>query len=202
MPLSVAILQTTCNEEGNKHAMTVLDLFALALAAGCIVDAWNNASLLANWRAYFEALKLSYDVGPPPFHEKEYPANTPAYERRTDRSLSSLAHYMSWITRERRLQWLVELLECDYCLSFWAALLPAAFFLLPALCLPSPWDQLLRLPIYVMAAYRITYLLNAALPEYMRYKRWMLEKDEEDDAEREPPADAGTAAAATAAPDV
>lgn len=45
-----------------------------------------------------------------------------------------------------------ELLGCPLCLSVHVAFILAGTTILPALFLPNPWDQVVKLPLYVWAA--------------------------------------------------
>lgn len=37
------------------HQVTLMDLFIVAFCAKALIDLWNDSSLFASWRAYFEA---------------------------------------------------------------------------------------------------------------------------------------------------
>lgn len=64
-----------------------------------------------------------------------------------------------------------ELLSCEFCLSHHTPWLLAVLFLLPALVVTGPLAFLLKLPVYSLAATRLGWLLNAAVPADCRYDR-------------------------------
>jgi hypothetical protein len=66
----------------------------------------------------------------------------------------------------RRLLW-AALLDCAFCLSYWAPLVPA-LLLAAAACWPR-WSPFWQLPVYALAATRLSWLLNVLLPEDLRY---------------------------------
>jgi len=62
-----------------------------------------------------------------------------------------------------------QLLNCAYCFSGHTALWPAVFlFAVLALCEP-PYATLARGPIYGLAAWRLSWLLDGLLPPRLRY---------------------------------
>lgn len=70
---------------------------------------------------------------------------------------------------ERYPHWLRELLSCDFCLGHhvpWVLAL-ATWAVAPAV--PGPWDRLVSLPVYALAAGRAAWLLNGLLPGRLQY---------------------------------
>jgi hypothetical protein len=63
---------------------------------------------------------------------------------------------------------LAELFNCPFCLSHHVAWM-LCLFLLISCFLPGPWNDIVKLPIYGLAALRVSIILNAVLPENLRY---------------------------------
>jgi hypothetical protein len=65
------------------------------------------------------------------------------------------------LSRKDRLRLLVaELAQCGFCLTRWSAILLTIMLVAPSLWTAPPWRSLLRLPIYAMAAVRISDMLT------------------------------------------
>jgi len=127
--------------------MTILDLIALALAAGAVLDAWANGSIFEDLRTYIARRADGY-VGPPedglipdPSIVREYPW----WARMLDKVLP----------RFFALAW-----DCLFCSSYHAPAYLLLVFYLPSLALSPPYDTIVKLPIYSLAATRAANLLT------------------------------------------
>lgn len=144
--------------------MTTLDFIALSLAAGDIVDVWFNGSIFSAIRGYVQARADTPDapapedelVLPPP-EDPTITEETSAWTRFGDRFLPTL---------------LAELLSCSYCFSRHTPFYLAVCFYVPSLFLPSPWSDLVKLPVYALAAARLGWVLNGILPARLQYDRY------------------------------
>jgi len=97
------------------------------------------------------------------------PINAWLYEQ------SVVAAWREWVSawgepggsRTRRVgpyrELVATLLTCRFCLSHWVPLLLIVFFYLPSLWLREPWDIVVKLPIYSMAATRLSLALGYVL---------------------------------------
>ena len=143
--------------------MNTLDFLALTLAAGDVVDVWFNGSIFSAARGYMQARADEPDT-PAPDDELTLPAEDPtiteetsAWTRLGDRFIPTLA---------------AELLSCSYCFSRHTPFYLAVCFYVPSLFLPSPWSDLVKLPVYTLAASRLGWVLNGILPARYQYDRY------------------------------
>jgi len=135
--------------------LTLTDLIALALAGSAITDVWFNGSLFASARAYFEARDLpDMDVVE---SDDTSDGDSPRWMRWLDRCIPDA---------------LVELFLCPYCFGHHAVLWPAFLCYIPALLVNPPWAGLFRLPIYILAAIRLSTVLEGVLPSASRIRRF------------------------------
>ena len=141
--------------------MNTLDFLALTLAAGDVVDVWFNGSIFSAIRGYMQA-RTDADVPviddePTPEADPEITEETSAWTRCGDRFLPTLV---------------AELLSCSYCFSRHTPFYLAVCFYVPSLFLASPWSNLVKLPVYVLAAARLGWILNGLLPARLQYDRY------------------------------
>lgn len=71
------------------------------------------------------------------------------------------------VKEEQGSKW-AELMNCPFCLSHHITWM-LCLFLVVSFFLPGPWDAIVKLPIYGLAALRLAIILNAKLPEDLRY---------------------------------
>jgi len=139
----------------------IVDFIALVFAASGWVDSWFNGSIFAEFRAYFETRDDSagsYDTAPASSYSATDPWPSPP------RPL--------WMRAFDLLpNWFCELVTCRFCFSHHTPWLLAFGLLLPALMVPDPWNFVLKIPVYSLAATRIGNIINACLPNDARYDR-------------------------------
>jgi hypothetical protein len=147
--------------------MTFLDLLALILASGAVVDCWFNGDLFAEWHAFLEA-KQDAD------NTEEVTAVEDDSDPANEADSWATATPVPWTKRlaDKILpRWAVALLLCRYCLSYHVPFWLALVFYVPALFVVAPWSLLLKLPVYGLAATRAANILNGLLPGHLQYKR-------------------------------
>jgi len=140
--------------------MTVVELLALALAVSAVVDVWFNGEppFLLELRSYFEAR----DGAAPPLDDDlpldpDVTVTRPLWSRLLD-----------WIVPN----WMVGAFTCPYCFSHHVAFWLVAICYLPTLFLRHPWQPLFWSPIYLLAAIRLSVLLDAAVPAGAKHRRY------------------------------
>lgn len=114
--------------------MTLIDLAAVALAIGAVVDVWMNGDIFSGARSRFESWQEPPESWNPFITNFKY------------RVLNFLA--AGWL--------------CAYCLSYQVGLL-----ILLGWWLAYPATQVI---VYVLAAVRLSWLLNKALPNHLQYE--------------------------------
>jgi hypothetical protein len=112
--------------------MLLTDLFALGLAAGVPVNAWLHKG------GIFEEKREKIGTWGDPDSETES-FNTKA---------------------ERRRGLVAQLLICRFCLSHHTPWILILLFYLPSLWLVDPWSTIVKLPVYSLAATRLSLLLG------------------------------------------
>jgi hypothetical protein len=110
--------------------MFVLDFIALILAVGAPINAWlHPGGILEELREYVAA-----------WAEGSYEDRPPTWRE---------------IFRER----IGALANCRFCLSYHVPWVLLLLCYVPSLWLHSPWDMLVKLPIYSLAATRVSMIL-------------------------------------------
>ena len=110
-----------------------IDLVAIGLAAGVPINAWlHKGGIFEEW---VEWLRVWAEF---------VPTDTKALPDKNDR------------IRER----VGQLLTCFFCLSHYTPWILILLFYLPSLCFNAPWSVVIKLPIYAMAATRITLIVE------------------------------------------
>jgi hypothetical protein len=64
--------------------------------------------------------------------------------------------------------WFSRLMSCAFCLSHHVVVLLCLLLLISTLMV-NPWDFVIKLPIYALAALRISVILNGLLPDHLKY---------------------------------
>jgi hypothetical protein len=113
-----------------------LDFAAVALAAGALVDAWLVE------RGLFEELL-----------DKIAAWGT---IQQADRQEDGRLRWSAWWRNK-----LAYGLHCAFCLSYHTAFWLLLLFYLPSLWLSPPWDVVCKLPIYSLAATRLSLIIDA-----------------------------------------
>jgi hypothetical protein len=72
------------------------------------------------------------------------------------------------------------MVTCKFCFSHHTPWILAAAFFLPALFLPTPWDFVLKIPVYSLAATRLGNIINAFTPDLANYYRNEVDFTDED----------------------
>lgn len=140
--------------------MSVLDFIVLVLAASAWVDCWFNGSIFDEWRAYFQARG---DAWPSPYPHSESSASSEPIPQEPQPWWMTV---FNWLP-----DWFCELVSCKFCFSHHTPWVLATVSFLPALFVAEPWDWLLKLPVYSLAATRLGNIINAYLPDRARYDR-------------------------------
>jgi hypothetical protein len=142
--------------------MLVFDFVAVALAAGAAVNAWlKENGLFSEWLAKIEA----WGEDGPPVSSEQY-----AHFCRRSPARAHAAAWQRWLRHK-----IAYLLNCRVCLTYHAAAWLLLIFFLPSLFMPAPWSTLIKLPIYALAAARISILIG------MYVETWKLSEDPEND---------------------
>lgn len=138
--------------------MTVLDFFALVMAASAIVDVWRNGSIFAEPRAYFEARADAGVASSEPLPEEGLPADPNPW--------------WMWLFDHCLPGWFAELVNCRFCLSHHTPWMAALVCYFPTLFISTAWMVfLMKLPVYSLAATRIGNIINACVPTSAQYDR-------------------------------
>lgn len=69
--------------------------------------------------------------------------------------------------RERLMVWLADMLLCPFCLAHHVMFLLVVVFWLPTFV--TSWGAVTMLPVYGLAALRLSILVNGALPDRLKY---------------------------------
>lgn len=136
--------------------MDAVDFIALTFAASAIVDAWKNGSIFATGRAFMQA-KEDYDGD-----------STDEDDEDDEPIVGEQTTWSAWLLVPR---FFAEMLNCAFCTSHHTPWVLALVFYFPSLFVISPWDFLLKLPIYSLAATRLGTIINAYVPREARYDR-------------------------------
>ena len=141
--------------------MTWLDFLTLTLAASGLVDVWNNGSIFADWRAFFQDKADDPDDLPSPDETAEQSDDDmqgdplPLLMRIADRVVP---------------RFIAELVSCSFCFSHHTPWVLAVLCFFPALFVETEWIAwLLRLPVYSLAATRLGNLITAFAPQEAKY---------------------------------
>jgi hypothetical protein len=142
--------------------MNVVDFAALTLAASAIVDVWRNGSIFEKARAYTEA---KADLG---ITDDSLPA--------VDNPYRGGQESLDWAAAQRShsrgiIGFFCELINCHFCLSHHTPWILALLCYFPSLFVVQPWDFLFKLPIYSLAATRLSTILDAIVPQDAKYNR-------------------------------
>lgn len=134
----------------------LIDLIAIVLAAGAVIDIWRNGSLFEEARAYMEArADTDGDVLPAADDTRPYAERYPHWVHLCNKCLPD---------------WIVCLLNCSYCMgphaAFWWLV-----YLVPSLWMAEPWAIVYKVPLYAFAAFRLGFIIDAKLPRRARYER-------------------------------
>lgn len=130
--------------------MTLLDFLALALASHAWVDVWRNGSIFDSLRAYMEA-RADADLYESNEQEDQEPDGTTP---RWMRLLNAICP-----------RWFAELVSCSFCFSHHTPWVLAVSLYFPSLFVETPWDWLLKMPIYALACTRLGTIINAIVPD-------------------------------------
>lgn len=145
--------------------MDVFDFILITLATGAVVDVWFNGSIFADWRAYLQARldREDFDAAdtaiddPDGIDFEDGGEELPFMMRTADKVIPDF---------------IVELLSCPFCFSYhvpWIGLV--LFYLIPMMFSLSPgWVFLWHLPVYSLAATRLSNLVNGLLPKELKYE--------------------------------
>ena len=120
--------------------MQLLDFVALFLAVGAVVDVWlREGGLFEDFRDLIQTWGTSVDT--------------------TDaRRETPWRRWYHW-AREK----LGQLAGCNFCLSYHAAFWLLALFYVPSLFIVSPWNVVIKLPIYLLAATRLSLAFDSIM---------------------------------------
>jgi len=175
--------------------MTILDFLSITLAASGAVDVWKNGSIFATGRAAMQAKEDDTldDYMEEAVRPKIEPIQNETHRAYLERSLSAVD-----AAKRNRLPWYwrcvprpaAKMLNCAFCLSHHTPWILALLFFFPALWLDDPWQWLLKLPIYSLAATRLGTIINAWAPWDARYERSAALPYDEDVEYVEPTSDA------------
>lgn len=125
--------------------MTPIELLALCLAAGAVVDVWQQGSIFEGARAAVrETARLDY----------------------SDRAMRAWKPIRSRIVDLRTFA--ARMLDCWYCFSHWVPAMLLVACVAPGIACPGlrPWAWL---PVYSLAATRVVLLVNGLLPPRLRH---------------------------------
>lgn len=140
--------------------MTWLDFLALTLAASGVVDVWNNGSIFADWRAFFQD-KADEPDEPTPVDEAELSDDEDDGE--------PLPFVMRIVDRVVP-RFIAELVSCSFCFSHHTPWVLAIVCFFPTLFIDIEWiTWLLKLPVYSLAATRLGNLITAWAPQEAKY---------------------------------
>jgi hypothetical protein len=140
-----------------------LDFIALILAASAVTDVWLNGSIFST------LLALLQDKADSSILEPE-DATAAADELREGEAvpISGFVRLVDTVVPPK----IAELLTCWFCLSHHTPWILSMLFLFPALFVTTPAGVfLLKLPVYSLAATRVSFLIDAWLPPHARYIR-------------------------------
>jgi hypothetical protein len=73
-----------------------------------------------------------------------------------------------------------EMVTCKFCFSHHTPWILAVAFFLPALFVQPPWDFVLKIPVYSLAATRLGNIINAFTPDLANYYRSEVDFTDED----------------------
>jgi hypothetical protein len=125
--------------------MTITDFFICALAASAIVDVWFNGSILADLRKLVE-VKADWCEDPAADQEPE-----------TLRAMESAEYIHSWVDYCPCLA--ARMLSCAFCMSHHTPLWVFTWYF-GVSYLPATVCEVLRLPVYILAASRLMNLVT------------------------------------------
>lgn len=133
--------------------MTITDFFICALAASAVVDVWFNGSILADLRKLVE---IKADWCNDPTAEKDVSsAPTDAIVEETD----NWVNQYPCIVVNRCPCLAANMLSCAYCMSHHTPLWVFTWYF-GVSYLPATVCEVLRLPVYILAATRLMNLLT------------------------------------------
>jgi hypothetical protein len=148
--------------------MGIVDFLALVFAASAVVDVWFNGSIFSMWRAYFEA-RTDANTGTDEIPEGSSFATDqlPSASLDNDQTGAPL-----WVRVSNYLPyWFCDLVTCPFCFSHHTPWILAFGCFVPASLVVAPWDLILKIPVYSLAATRLGNIINACVPEAARYRR-------------------------------
>lgn len=142
----------------------LLDFVFVVLAAGAVIDVWFNGTI-------FEQLHNLVDaIAEPP--AAEIPITDIPNEGSNVQIEVLEPSLVLRLTERYCPQLLAELLTCPYCMSYHVPWILFLLFVVPSMWVDTPWAAfVIKLPVYSLAATRISNLLNDLLPSSARYMR-------------------------------
>lgn len=145
--------------------MGVFDFIVITLATGAVIDVWFNGSIFTEWRAYLQA-RLDGNEEPDSSDSVDDPSDSDIEDGGEE------LPFMMRIADKVIPDFVIELLSCPFCFSYhvpWIGLV--LFYLVPSALSVSPsWIFLWHLPVYSLAATRLSNLINGLLPKELHYK--------------------------------
>lgn len=124
--------------------MTITDFFICALAASAIVDVWFNGSILSDRRNLVEV-------------KADWCEDPTANIESTEQLQQGVEYINSWVDYCPCI--VARMLSCAYCMSHHTPLWVFVWYFVVS-WLPTPACEVLRLPVYVLAAARLMNLVT------------------------------------------